>query len=132
LTEWRNNGTRSSGWIKYDLSRVTEVSEVCMKLTGWRSRSYNIRILAQDGTVLWEGLTPKSLGYITLPLKKGVETRSIRIELAGSGVSKDAYSNIVEVDKNKNLDLFDSKSPDSNDPKEELRIVEIEFYESAE
>jgi len=131
-TEWRNNSNRSSAWIKYDLVRSAQLSEICMKLTGWRTRSYQIRILSQDNTVLWEGLTPQSLGYITLPMKKGVQTESVRVELVGAGTVKDNFGSIVEVEANKNLDMFDKNNPGKSDPKDELRIVEIEFYEANE
>lgn len=129
-TEWRNNGARSTAWIKYDLVRSAELSEICMKLTGWRTRSYQIRILGDNNTVLWEGATPQSLGYVTLPLKKGVSTESVRVELLGAGTTKDQFGAIVEVEAGKNLDLFDKNNPGKSDPKDELRIVEIEFYES--
>ncbi len=128
LTEWRNNGRRSTGWLEYTLVRNSELSEICMKLTGWRNRSYSLRVLSDNGTVLWEGLTPKSLGYVTLPLKTGVLTKTVKVELIGAGEQKDAYSAIVEVEKGKDLDLFDKSNPNNGDPKDELRIVEIEFY----
>jgi beta-galactosidase len=130
-TEWRNNSVRSTAWIQYELNRPAQLSEICMKLTGWRTRSYKIRVLATNGTVLWEGETPKSLGYITLDLKKGIGTESVRVELIGAGTEKDTFSSIVEVEPGKNLDLFDKNKPVNEDPKEELRIVEIEFYEAA-
>jgi len=131
-TEWRNNNARSTAWIKYDLVRPVQLSEICMKLTGWRTRSYQIRILNQDNTVLWEGSTPQSLGYITLPMKAGITTESVRVELLGAGTEKDTFGSIVEVEAGKNLDLFDKNNPVKSDPKDELRIVEIEFYEAAE
>jgi len=131
MTEWRNSGVRSTAWITYNLARPVNLSEICMKLTGWRTRSYKIRILGQSGEVLWEGETPKSLGYVTLPLKQGIETRSVRVELLGAGSTKDAFGSIVEVEKGKELDLFDKNNPNNGDPKDELRIVEIEFYEKA-
>lgn len=129
-TEWRNYSSRSTAWIKYDLVRSAQLSEICMKLTGWRTRSYQIRILGDNNTVLWEGMTPRSLGYITLPMKKGVSTESVRVELLGAGSEKDQFGSIVEVEAGKNLDLFDKNNPGNGDPKDELRIVEIEFYEA--
>jgi beta-galactosidase len=107
-TEWRNTGSRSTAWIKYDLSRQSSLSEISIKLADWRTRSYPIRILSEDGTVLWEGTTEKSLGYITLPLKKGVLTKSVKVELLGA----------------------DGKEDSSESLSDELRIVEIEFYET--
>jgi beta-galactosidase len=131
-TEWRNNGVLANAWIKYDLVRPAQLSEICLKLTGWRTRSYQIRILSDNGTVLWEGATPQSLGYVTLPLLKGVGTESVRIELKGAGVEKDSFASIVEMESGKDLDLFDSKRPTKANSKEELRIVEVEFYEGTE
>jgi beta-galactosidase len=129
-TEWRSNNVRSTAWIKYDLVRAVSLSEICLKLTSFRTRSYQIRVLAEDNTVLWEGATPQSLGYITLPLKKGINTESVRVELLGAGQEKETFGAIVEVEAGKNLDLFDSNNPGKADPKEDLRIVEIEFYEA--
>jgi hypothetical protein len=129
-TEWRNSQSRNTAWIRYDLVRAAQLSEVCLKLTGWRNRSYQIRILGDNNTVLWEGSTPRSLGYVTLPLHKGVTTESVRVELVGAGTEKDQFGSIVEVEPGKNLDLFDKNNPANVDPKDELRIVEIEFYES--
>ena len=97
-TEWRSSSVRSSAWIKYDLVRATQLSEICMKLSDWRTRSYQLRILSQDNTVLWEGMTPQSLGYITLPMKKGVLTESVRIELLAAGTDKDQFGSIVEIE----------------------------------
>lgn len=131
MTEWRNNGKRSTGWIAYTLSRPAALSEICLKLTGWRNRSYRLRVLSEDNTVLWEGETPRSLGYVTLPLTTGVKTRQVRLELVGASTEKDAFGAIVELEQGKNLDLFDRNHPDQGDPMDELRIIEIEFYESA-
>lgn len=128
-SEWRNSGRRSTGWIVFKLERPATLDEATLKLTGWRNRSYNIRILSDAGEVLWEGRTDRSLGYITLPFYKSVSTESVRIELIGAGEEKDAFGAIVEVEEGKDLDLFDKTNPDQGDPKEELRIVEVEFYE---
>ncbi len=131
-TEWRSSSDRSFAWIKYDLVRAAQLSEICIKLTGWRTRSYQIRILSQDNTVLWEGSTPQSLGYITLPMKNGVTTESVRVELLGAGTEKDQIDSNVKVEAGKNLDLIDTNNPDKSESKDELRIVEIEFYEAAQ
>jgi len=131
MTEWRNSGTRSTGWLDFTLSRPANLSEICLKLTGWRNRSYKLRVLSDNGTHLWEGETAKSLGYITLPMSQVVSTRNVRVELSGAGSQKEGFSAITELEKGKDLDLFDKNNPDSGDPKDELRIVEIEFYEKS-
>lgn len=89
-------------------------------------RSYPIRIWMDDELV-YEGETPKSLGYITLPLKP-VKGRFVKIELTGMNNEQDAFGGIIEVTGKKELDLF--KDPNATDSKGQLRIVEVEFYKS--
>jgi hypothetical protein len=125
LTEWKNDGNVKSGSITYTLSKPSMVDECVIKLTGWRSKIYPIRILAADKEV-FKGNTTQSLGYITIPLEP-VLAEKITIELIGSNTEKDGFSKIVEVEANKDLDLF--KDPTAVNTKGQLRIVEIEFYE---
>jgi hypothetical protein len=121
-SEWRNSGSRSTAWIKYDLVRQANLSEISLKLSDWSTRSYKIRVLAEDGTVLWEGDTERSLGYITLPLRQNVLTKSVRVELLGAGKDKEKEIDTSKIETNK-------ISNQKVNPKDELRIVEIEFYE---
>ncbi len=127
LSEWTNDGRLSSAWIKYQLGRMAQVDEVCIKLTGWRMRSYPLQIFAGDELV-WEGETERSLGYVHIPLKS-VMTREITIMLKGASQDADAFSGIVEVvaPAAGELDLF--KAKDAEKENHELRIVEIEFKE---
>ncbi len=124
LTEWSNDGKMSTGKITYKLTEPSVVNETVVKFTGWRTKSYPIRILA-DSTEVYRGSTEQSLGYITLALKP-VLAKEITIELVGSNSEKDAFDKIVEVDPNKELDLFKDKT--AAEAKGQLRIVEIEFY----
>lgn len=125
LTEWANDGKLSSGWITYELERDALVSEIEMKLTGWRMRSYPIQIFI-DGEKVYEGNTEKSLGYISIPIKP-TKGRFVKIQLAGQSSDKDAFGGIVEVTGTKELDLY--KDPKAADAKGQLRIVEIEVYQ---
>ncbi|MDR1724110.1 MAG: DUF4982 domain-containing protein [Tannerella sp.] len=127
LSEWKNDDTQQTGWIKFELARDAVVSQVEMKLTGWRSRSYSIRILVGDETV-WEGETPKSLGYICIPFKP-VKGRFVTIELIGQSSEEDAFGGIVEVEAKQagELDLY--RNPAAAEIKGALRIVEMEVYE---
>ncbi|MBD0831559.1 glycoside hydrolase family 2 protein [Aestuariibaculum sediminum] len=125
LTEWRNDGKISTGKITYTLAKPSIVNACVAKFTGWRSKSYPIRILA-DNKLVFEGKTEQSLGYITLPLKP-VLAKQITIELIGVNTENDAFNEIVEVDPNKELDLY--KDKEAANRKGDLRIVEIEFYE---
>ena len=129
LSEWKNDGRLSTAWITYRLDKKTEVDDICLKLTGWRLRSYPLEVYAGK-TLIWSGETERSLGYIHLKPAKQVKTNEITIRLKGAGKDKDAFGGIVEVAEPTagELDLFKAKN--GGDTKSELRIVEIEFLEN--
>jgi hypothetical protein len=104
------------------------INQVELKLTGWRMRSYPIQIFVDD-TKVYEGDTPKSLGYIHIPFKP-VKGRFVKIQLAGENREEDAFGGIVEVAAPAagELDLF--KAKDGDKARNELRIVEVEFIET--
>ncbi len=128
LSEWTNDGRLSTAWITYQLGRMAQIDEVCVKFTGWRMRSYPIEIYAGD-ELIWEGDTPRSLGYVHLPVKP-VMTREITVKLKGAAQDEDAFGGIVEVvaPAAGELDLFKAKGAEKKS--NELRIVEIEFKEN--
>ena len=128
LSEWKNDGHLSTAWITYRLEKKTVVDDICMKLTGWRLRSYPIEVYA-GRQLIWSGETERSLGYIHLKPVKRVKANEITIRLKGAGKDKDAFGGIVEVAQPAagELDLFKAKN--GSETKNELRIVEIEFLE---
>ena len=128
LSEWKNDGRLSTAWITYILEQKAVIDDICLKLTGWRLRSYPLEVYAGK-TLLWSGETERSLGYIHLKPFKQVKTDEITIRLKGAGVDKDAFSGIVEVAEPTagELELF--KSPNDGETKNDLRIVEIDFLE---
>lgn len=109
LSEWKNDGRLNSAWITYSLERAARVDEICMKLTGWRLRSYPLEIYAGD-ELIWSGETEKSLGYIHLNVKP-VLTNEITIRLKGASKEGDGFGQIVEVAAPAagELDLFKAK-----------------------
>ncbi|MFA5046094.1 MAG: sugar-binding domain-containing protein [Paludibacter sp.] len=125
LSEWTNDGKIATGWITYQLANEALISEVSLKLTGWRTLSYPIEILV-DKAVVWTGKTAQSLGYITIPLTP-TKGKLVTIRLTGSNTEKDAFQNMIEVNGNKELDGF--KDPKNANTKGQLRIVEAEVYE---
>ena len=129
LSEWKNDGRQSTAWITYRLSKKTAVDDICLKLTGWRLRSYPLEVYAGK-TLIWSGETERSLGYVHLKPVKAVKTDEITIRLKGAGKDKDAFGGIVEVTEPAagELDLFKAKN--GGETKNELRIVEIEFLEN--
>ena len=128
LSEWKNDGRLSTAWITYKLERKARIDDICLKLTGWRLRSYPLEIYAGK-KLIWNGETERSLGYVHLKPTKRVKTDEITIRLKGAGKDKDAFGGIVEVAEPAagELDLFKAKN--GGDTKNELRIVEIEFLE---
>ena len=128
LSEWKNDGRLSTAWITYKLARKAVVSDICLKLTGWRLRSYPLEIYAGK-QLIWSGETPRSLGYVHLKPTKQVKTDEVTIRLKGVGKDKDAFGGIVEVAEPAagELDLFKAKN--GGNTKSELRIVEVDFLE---
>ena len=128
LSEWKNDGRLATAWITYKLERKAVVDDICLKLTGWRLRSYPLEIFAGK-TLIWSGETERSLGYVHLTPNQCIATDEITIRLKGAGKDKDAFGGIVEVAEPAagELDLFKAKN--GGETKNELRIVEIEFIE---
>ena len=122
LSEWSNDGDLSTAWITYNLENEAVIDEICMKLTGWRSKSYPLEIFAND-QLIWSGRTDKSLGYIHLNVKP-VKTDKITISLKGSATESDAFGQIVEVEAAAANELELKKKG-----RNELSIVEVEFLQ---
>lgn len=97
LTEWKNDSKLSTAWITYTLERDAEIDDICIKLQGWRSRSYPLEVYAGN-TLIWSGNTDKSLGYIHLNVEKPVRANTITIRLKGNTSDKDAFGQIIEVE----------------------------------
>ena len=131
LSEWKNDGRLSTAWITYKLEKKAAVDDICIKLTGWRLRSYPLEIYA-GRQLIWSGETDRSLGYVHLKPTRKVKSDEITIRLKGAGKDKDAFGGIVEVAEPAagELDLFKAKG--GADAKSELRIVEVEFLEQVE
>lgn len=129
LSEWRNDGKLKTGWISYKLERRAAIDDICIKLTGWRQRSYPLEIYADDQLV-WSGETDRSLGYVHLNIEKPVLSDTYTIRLKGQAKDSDAFGQIIEVVEPKagELDLFKAEGGDKAN--NELRIVEVEFLET--
>ncbi|MCC8088104.1 MAG: DUF4982 domain-containing protein [Rikenellaceae bacterium] len=125
LSEWTNDGRLSTAWIRYELEREANISEVDVKFTGWRMRSYPIKVYV-DNTEVWSGDTPRSLGYVTLAFEP-VRGKTVTIRLVGENTEEEAFGSIVELDPNVELDLF--RDPNAANVNGQLRIVEIDINE---
>jgi beta-galactosidase len=122
-TNWSNGGDRANGWIQYELVEPATVSELTLKLGDWRNKSYPIRITV-DGKEVFRGETPRSLGYVTIPVTP-TRGKNVGIELVGSAVSRDAFGNISELENQANAATTGGSTAKGN-----LSIVEVEIYES--
>jgi hypothetical protein len=126
-TEWKNDGSSRTSWMTYEFSSPQRLDEVSIKFTGWRRRSYPIEIFA-DTTLVWEGKTDMSLGYVHLWVKPTVASK-VTIRLKGTATESDAFGQITELAAPvaNELDLY--KAKDGDKVRSELRIVEIDFLQ---
>ncbi|HYX06293.1 MAG TPA: beta-galactosidase, partial [Bacteroidales bacterium] len=122
MRQWHNDGSLETGIIEYELVREANINQVVMKLSGWRRRSYPIRVLV-DNQEVYKGDTPRSLGYVTLTFPP-VKGKKVRIELIGAASDNDAFKFRELSGKEDRAGLDDNK-----DRKGTLSIVEVEFYE---
>ena len=125
LSEWKNDGKLSTAWITYTLEREAMIDDVCLKLHGWRSRSYPLEVYAGK-ELIWSGTTEKSLGYVHLNIEKPVRANTITIRLKGNTSDKDAFGQLIEVEAKAANKMELEKSSSKN----QLRIVEAEFLET--
>ena len=119
-TKWVSKPGEGTPSITYRLAQAATLNEIAMKLSGWRERSYPLRI-SVDGEVVFSGMTPKSLGYVTLPLKPR-RGSVVKVEL--NGVAEEG--NTVKMTEVANQAIVDTGA--NTTPKGVLAIVEIEFY----
>ena len=122
-TTWSNDNRLGSAWISCELAREAAVSEVSLKLSGWRQRRYPIRITL-DGKEVYRDVTPLSLGYVTLPLKPA-RGKTLRIELLRPAITGDGFD-IKELANPNN-----ASTGDKGMGKGSLGIVEIDCFEAA-
>lgn len=118
-TGWKSDGQRGTAWIQFELERPADISEITLKPGGFRQKSYPLRITV-DGREAYVGNTPKSLGYITLPLKPA-HGQSVRVELVGAVDDQDRFG-LVEVAGDK------PKAAAEAGAKGVLAIIEAEIY----
>jgi len=108
--------------IEYELEREANINQVVLKLAGWRSKKYPIRI-SIDNKKVFEGFTPLSLGYVTLDFEP-TKGKKIQIELMATAKDSDAI-NLVEITGKVDQAGINKEGKVI----EQLPIVEVEFYE---
>lgn len=124
-TSWSNRGDLENAWIEYELEKPAEVTEIALKLGGWRTSSYPIEVSTED-KILFNGMTTPNLGFYYIELKEPVEMEDIKVRLIG-----EADFNKSEYEMNEmtnNAMASERKFEDTN----RLNIAEIEIFEDVE
>jgi beta-galactosidase len=116
-TQWVSDGKSNTAWIKYDLVEITMINQIVLKLPNWRTRTYPVEV-SIDGSVIFKGITARSLGYVTLEFKP-TSGKTVKIALNGNTSDKD--SNTVEIGGTVDSQFSSGKG-------NTLGIVEIEIY----
>jgi beta-galactosidase len=122
-TDWSNGKESGGAWAEFTLERPAKLTELTVRLAGWRSRSYPL-LVTLDGKEVYRGVTPTSLGYVTLPLAAQVAGKVVRVQLIGKSAAEQGFSGITELANAANA----SDGPSVADGS--LSFSEIEFYEA--
>ena len=121
-TTWTSDGKPENAWIEYQLSGDQPVSMLALRLTGWRLRSYPLRVLL-DGKVVWQGETPRSLGYVNISFAPA-SGHALRIEQTSPTQDRDGFGQIVEV---KDKRIAQSVGADAVPPGWRFSVVEADI-----
>ena len=125
LTEWKSDGEKGNAWITYHFERRTTVSEITLKLTGWRSKSYPLEVWAGKKKV-WEGVTPASLGYVHLTIDNPVAAKEITIRMVAPQQNSSKFGQEKELAGGVANEMDRIRSAKG---KVELRICEADLLE---
>lgn len=123
LSDWSSDGRTENAWIRYELAKPVKIDQVVLKLMGWRTLQYPLKISVDD-KVVFTGTTARSLGYVTISFPP-TTGKSVKIELAGEAANRDALGNIIEI-----TGTADPNSQANRGGAKKLGIVEVEFYET--
>ncbi|MDP5279950.1 DUF4982 domain-containing protein [Sphingomonas sp. DG1-23] len=123
LSRWTSDGRPETAWIEYRFAAPATLSEIDLKLVGWRSRSSRLRITL-DGKPIWEGETERQLGYANLRFAP-VTGAVLRITQIGPVEDRDAFGKVVELDTSRKAG---DTGADAVPPGWRLGIVEADFH----
>ena len=112
----------NSAWIEYTLAQPAIPNQLEIKLTSFRVRRYPIRVTL-DGSIVYEGTTPTSLGYVTLSLAAKRPGTHLRIQLTGPPVDAGEAHDLVELNGK-----VDQAEPVGKVEPPIFSIVETEIY----
>ena len=99
-TTWSSDGQLANAWIEYTFTQPSAPTQMDIKLTAFRTRHYPLRITL-DGTTLYEGTTPNSFGYVTIPLQQvsahAITGSHLRIALAAPATDSTPATATAEI-----------------------------------
>ncbi|NIJ29647.1 hypothetical protein FHT00_001594 [Sphingomonas insulae] len=123
LSRWSSDGRPDTAWIEYRFAKPVTLNEVELKLVGWRSRGYPLR-MTLDGREVWKGETERQLGYaaVRFPAASG---SILRITQIAPTRDRDAFGKIVEVS---NARQAGDTGADAVPAGWRLAIVEADFH----
>ena len=125
-TEWKSDGERQNAWITYQFARKATVSEITMKLTGWRQKCYPLEVYAGKKKV-WEGITPATLGYVHISIDQPVAAKELTIKMVAPVQDSKKFGLVKELAGGVANEMDRMKSAKG---KTELRIVEVDLLEA--
>ena len=126
LTEWKSDGERQNAWITYKLARKAAISEIALKLTGWRQKCYPLEVYAGKKRV-WQGITPATLGYAHIHIDQPVAANELTIKMVGPVQNSSKFGQVKELAGGVANELDRMKTAKG---KTELRIVEVDLLET--
>ena len=123
LTEWKSDGEKENAWVKYLFNKKATVSEITLKLTGWRQKCYPLEVYAGKQKV-WEGITPASLGYVHISIPQPVSAKDLTIRMVAPAQDSKKFGLVKELAGGVANEMDRMKSAKG---KVELRIVEADL-----
>lgn len=123
LSRWTSDGKPDTAWVEYRFAEPVTLSGVELKLVGWRSRAYPLRITL-DGRTVWEGETARSLGYVEQAFAPA-QGRVLRIQQTAPTADRDGFGKVVELN---NAKAAGDTGADEIPPGWRLGIVEADFH----
>ncbi|KAL4934715.1 putative cell-associated beta-galactosidase [Aspergillus undulatus] len=82
-TTWLSDSSTDTAWIEYTWNNPVNFSQLVLKLRDFNDEEYPIEVSVGD-SVVFEGTTPTSLGYVTLDLN-ATSDESLRIAMSEEG-----------------------------------------------
>ncbi|WP_221031385.1 glycoside hydrolase family 2 protein [Actomonas aquatica] len=108
--------------LTFQLADPATLTQIVMKVAGFRARSYPLSITV-DGQEVWRGATARSLGYITLDLTAAVHGQTVTLTPLSGSEAREAFGELTEL-----VDQGNATTGEEGVGDGEFGVFEIEFY----